>query len=275
MARARDPNRDRAKDIWNEHGGNITNRLIADQLGIDEKKVAVWKQRDKWNVVQQTSKTVVQQKQSRPEPAKKQRTSSGDFDNESIGKLSDKHKIFVEEYLVDLNGTQAAIRAGYSERTANEQASQLLAKLSIQAAIRVAKARREQRLHFTQDDVVNQLAKIAFADIKDVIDWDSGKLALRPSEEVDGTILSEISETVSEHGRSKKVKLNDRMRALLKLYEHMSDEQRLRIDKLRSDAEAKKAEEDNDPHAQGAGYEEALNAHVKDVFADEDIDDEA
>lgn len=62
MAKERDPNRDRAKELWLEHGGDITNRRIAELLGIDEKKVAVWKQRDKWNVVQQTESNVVQQK---------------------------------------------------------------------------------------------------------------------------------------------------------------------------------------------------------------------
>ncbi|WP_280752906.1 MULTISPECIES: phage terminase small subunit [unclassified Paenibacillus] len=66
MARARDPNRDQAYQIWLNHGGNITNRQIAEQLGIDEKKVAVWKQRYKWNVVQQTSDSVVQQKRGAP-----------------------------------------------------------------------------------------------------------------------------------------------------------------------------------------------------------------
>lgn len=66
MARARDPNRDQAKQIWLDHGGNITNRQIAEQLGIDEKKIAVWKQRDKWNVVQQSDETVVQQKRGAP-----------------------------------------------------------------------------------------------------------------------------------------------------------------------------------------------------------------
>ncbi|KUP22401.1 phage terminase small subunit [Paenibacillus sp. DMB5] len=66
MARARDPNRDQAKQIWLDHGGNITNRQIAEQLNVDEKKVAVWKQRDRWNVVQQSSETVVQQKRGAP-----------------------------------------------------------------------------------------------------------------------------------------------------------------------------------------------------------------
>ncbi|WP_059043967.1 phage terminase small subunit [Paenibacillus rubinfantis] len=61
MPRARDPNRDRAMEIWLEHGGDITNRQIAELLDVDEKKVAVWKQRDNWNVVQQSSENVVQQ----------------------------------------------------------------------------------------------------------------------------------------------------------------------------------------------------------------------
>jgi phage terminase small subunit len=50
-------------------------------------------------------------------------------------KLTTKQKIFCQEYLIDLNATQAAIRAGYSKRTANEQGSQNLAKLSIQNCI--------------------------------------------------------------------------------------------------------------------------------------------
>ncbi|MGG1673531.1 phage terminase small subunit-related protein [Paenibacillus sp. NRS-1783] len=64
MARARDPNRDRAFELWQEHDGNITNRQIAELLGVDEKKISVWKQRDKWNVVQQSQNDVVQQTDS-------------------------------------------------------------------------------------------------------------------------------------------------------------------------------------------------------------------
>lgn len=61
MARTRSPNRDRAYELWKERGGKIANREIAAALGEDEKKIAVWKQRDKWSVVQQ-SESVVQQK---------------------------------------------------------------------------------------------------------------------------------------------------------------------------------------------------------------------
>lgn len=56
MARERNPNRDKALEIYREHGGKITNREIANLLGEDEKVIAVWKGRDKWNVVQHSKK---------------------------------------------------------------------------------------------------------------------------------------------------------------------------------------------------------------------------
>lgn len=70
MARQRSPNRDRAFEIYKEHGGNITNRAIADLLGEDEKVIAVWKSRDKWNVVQQSSERCTTKK-SKPHGAPK------------------------------------------------------------------------------------------------------------------------------------------------------------------------------------------------------------
>ena len=57
MPRKRSPNRDKACEIYKEHGGKITNREIANLLGEDEKVVAVWKSRDKWNDVQQSKKS--------------------------------------------------------------------------------------------------------------------------------------------------------------------------------------------------------------------------
>ena len=65
MARRRNPNRDKAYQIWLEHSGSITNRRIAEMLNENEKVVAVWKQRDKWNVVQQSKTNDVQQKKDK------------------------------------------------------------------------------------------------------------------------------------------------------------------------------------------------------------------
>lgn len=75
--------------------------------------------------------------------------------------LTAKQNAFVQEYLVDLNATQAAIRAGYSKNRAGEIGYQLLQKTTIQDAIKEAKERREARTHITQDFVLNELYKIA------------------------------------------------------------------------------------------------------------------
>lgn len=71
--------------------------------------------------------------------------------------LTPKQQRFVEEYLVDLNATQAAIRAGYSAKTANEQGSQLLVKLSITEAIAAAKAKRSEKTEITAEWVLGRL----------------------------------------------------------------------------------------------------------------------
>ncbi len=75
--------------------------------------------------------------------------------------LTPKQARFVEEYLLDLNATQAAIRAGYSAKTANEQGSQLLAKLSVRQAVAEAQAIRSKRTAITQDEVIQGLKKEA------------------------------------------------------------------------------------------------------------------
>lgn len=80
-----------------------------------------------------------------------------------MAKLTTKQKIFVAEYLIDLNATQAAIRAKYSEKTAEQMGYQLLQKTSVQEAIQQAMKNREQRTEITQDKVLTELAKIAFA----------------------------------------------------------------------------------------------------------------
>ena len=73
--------------------------------------------------------------------------------------LTNKQQAFCEEYLIDLNGTQAAIRAGYSEKTANRIASQLLSKLDIQSAIQELKISRSERTQTDYDWVLIEAKK--------------------------------------------------------------------------------------------------------------------
>ena len=74
-------------------------------------------------------------------------------------KLTDKQKEFVRQYLVDLNATQAAVRAGYSVKTAYRQGADLLQKTSIREAIEKAQAKRARRVEVTQDYVLSNLVE--------------------------------------------------------------------------------------------------------------------
>lgn len=75
-------------------------------------------------------------------------------------KLTDKQKEFVRQYLVDLNATQAAVRAGYSVKTAYRQGADLLQKTSIREAIEKAQAKRARRVEVTQDYVLSNLVEV-------------------------------------------------------------------------------------------------------------------
>ena len=85
--------------------------------------------------------------------------------------LTQKQQRFVEEYLVDLNATQAAIRSGYSQTTAGQQGFELLKKPEIAAAIKVAMDDRASRTEITQDKVLRRWWDIATADVNDLIQY--------------------------------------------------------------------------------------------------------
>ena len=76
------------------------------------------------------------------------------------GKLTPRQERFVEEYLVDLNATKAAARAGYSERTANEQGARLLVNVSVQKAIQEAKQSRATRIAVNAEDVLRGVIEV-------------------------------------------------------------------------------------------------------------------
>jgi len=74
--------------------------------------------------------------------------------------LSPKQEMFVKEYLVDLNATQAAKRAGYNAKTAYSQGQRLLKKVEIQSAIAAAQQDRAKRVEISQDYVLSNLTEI-------------------------------------------------------------------------------------------------------------------
>lgn len=106
----------------------------------------------------------------------------------------DKIKAFAREYLIDLNATQAAIRAGYSARTAKQQGQRLLTRDDVQAAIQSAMAKRAQRTEITADKVLNEYAKLGFSDVTDYLEVVTERILVDRTPE--GEPISEIRQMV-------------------------------------------------------------------------------
>lgn len=141
-----------------------------------------------------------------------------------MAELTDKQRKFVSEYLVDLNATQAAIRAGYSERTAKSQGQRLLTNVDVSAALAAAQAEREQRTEITQDRVVSELAKIAFGSARDVMEWGPSGVMLKNSDDLtddQAAGVAEVSESTTKDGGSLKLKRHDKVKALELLGRHL------------------------------------------------------
>lgn len=117
--------------------------------------------------------------------------------------LTPKQQRFVDEYLVDLNATQAAIRAGYSEKTAHQIGAETLIKPDVQQAIQSAMKARSQRTQIDQDWVLQRLAILANAKATDLSSWDEGGVYLKDSKDLtpeQAYLVSEVTldETIKE-----------------------------------------------------------------------------
>lgn len=134
--------------------------------------------------------------------------------------MTKKQKIFVEEYLIDLNATQAAIRAGYSPDTAGAIGSENLKKPEIRACIDKAMAERSKRTGISQDRVLMELARIGFSKITDVIDPDTAKVKEDAADD-DLACIQSIKIKEGEHGTEREVKLYDKRSALVDIGKHL------------------------------------------------------
>jgi phage terminase small subunit len=94
-----------------------------------------------------------------------------------MSKLNVRQKAFVEEYIIDFNATQAAIRAGYSEKTAQEQSSRLLSNVIVKAAVDEAKLKRSERTQVTSDWVLQE-AKSMYHEAREAGEYGHANKAL-------------------------------------------------------------------------------------------------
>ena len=132
-----------------------------------------------------------------------------------------KEKRFCEEYLIDLNATQAAIRAGYSPDTAKAIGCENLTKPDIRAHIDRVMAERSRRTGVNADRVVQELAKIAFVNATDVIDPKTATVKEDALPEDTAAIQSVKVKTFGEDGLEREIKMADKLKALEMLGRHL------------------------------------------------------
>lgn len=164
--------------------------------------------------------------------------------------LTPKQARFVQEYLVDLNATQAAIRAGYSPKTAKQQGARLLTNADVQKAVTEGQEQRSERTGITADMVLKELAKVGFSNLSDVTNWGTKEVAfgfdadgkrLRPDEIGDAAVVKyvdapfvepvdrdaleeRVRAAVSEVALTKdgfKIKMHDKVGALTQIGRHL------------------------------------------------------
>jgi phage terminase small subunit len=135
-----------------------------------------------------------------------------------LAQLSDKQARFVAEYLIDLNRTKAAERAGYEKSNAASYGNRLVKKPQVAAAIDAGKVLIAKRLMINQDEVIKELCRVGFSDITDFVEFSSRGVSLKESATLtkdQRRAISEVSESNTKDGSTIKFKLHDKVKALL------------------------------------------------------------
>lgn len=156
-------------------------------------------------------------------------------DGSAYDALNDQQQKFVDEYLVDLNATQAAIRAGYSEKTAAEMGYENLRKPHIATALQERRIKLSENTGITPERVLTELAKLGFSDIRKAIKWGclgarvnsdtedvevENAVELIGSSEIDDETAAAIQE-ISQGANGIKLKMYDKKGALVDIGRHL------------------------------------------------------
>ena len=135
--------------------------------------------------------------------------------------LTPKQQMFCKEYLIDLNATQAAIRAGYSAKTAEWIGPQLLGKSHVAAKIQAEMNKRAAKIEITADKVLQEIAKMAFANVQDLYDEHG---ILKPISELPRDVAAAVQSVkvnLTEACAVQEVKLWDKKGTLELLGKHL------------------------------------------------------
>ena len=192
MPREASPDRKRAFEIYEQNNGNIKLRDIAQELGISEKSISGWKSKDAWdkklNGVVQNNTEYSKQNTEYSERNKSKKLHKNGEEKKSIRKevevaesleLSDKERVFAENYVRHKNKTLAAIQAGYPKSTAHVQGSRLYKKRKVFDYIQSLREESKSEILFGVNELVDYHMKVACADLGDFVTWGSKEVKVR------------------------------------------------------------------------------------------------
>lgn len=300
MPRARNPNREKAFEIYKNHNGDIDLVEIANQLSLSSGTVRGWKSKDQWE--QKLNGTF----RKNTERSKKQNIAKREAVAKDVEQvlnntdLTDKQRLFCLYYVRCFNATKAYRKAyGCSYETAMTNGSSLLRNTKIRDEIYHLKQNRLNREMLEVDDIVGKYMDIAFSDITDYVTFgqetvpvmgpfgpikvkneETGKeevmtkevnaARFRESTDVDGTLISEVKQ--GKDGAS--IKLLDKMKALDFLtkyfemhpeskYRREFEQKKLEIELLKLESQLK---ENVEEEVKESGFTEALNASAREVW---------
>lgn len=144
--------------------------------------------------------------------------------NKEKGKLTPKQERFIQEYLVDLNATQSAIRAGYSIKTAAEQASRLLTNVRVSEAIAKGQQALAERIGVTAEKVIDEMALIGFSNMQHYLqlsDPERPMIDLTRLTKEQASVIAELTHETRGDTQRVKIKLHDKVKALVNLGKHL------------------------------------------------------
>jgi phage terminase small subunit len=232
MPRARDPNRDKAYEIYKQHEGDIDLVEIASQLNFPPGTIRGWKSKDKWsNKLNGTLQTNTE-RSIKEKNAKKKRIADEVKQVMDNPELNDKQRLFCLNYIKCFNATKAYQKVyECSYETAMANGSDLLRNTKVREQIQLLKQGKLNQSFLEPGDIFQKYMDIAFSDITDFMIFNNemattednkevmiSRVNLKNDCEVDGTIINEVSKGKD----GVKIKLNDRMKALQWLTDHMN-----------------------------------------------------
>lgn len=256
----------RAKAYYLEHNGEVSVKVLSRIAKVPQGYIREWMREKPWDEALKESPEDKVQLSNKTKGA----LASG---AKGFG-LTEQEELFCYHYMKTFNATTSAIRAGYSSSYGHNKAYRLLKTDKVKGFLNHIKGQRNEELFIDGMRIIQEYIKVAFADITDFIKFGPGGVSLRSSSNVDGQLITKVSE--GKNGIT--IELADKMAALSKLERYldvMPTEWKQIVEERKTDLLAQRLELEkqkvNGPEEEAIddGFLEALKGSAKEVWKDE------